>query len=166
MSTGMERIRERMADYLNGRGVRAMAAWPEAGLPVGREPVAVVSLRGCQAESAGMMDYLGEGINEETGLWEEHYGKKLRLTFGLDLYAPEQGDGADLQGAFDALAQALTLGGPQGLAVREFSCGETVFDPGTRMRKRPVQAVCDGFLCACVQSGGAFTDFELRGGLK
>ena len=166
MSGGMAQVRERMAEYLNSRGVKARTAWPESREPLGAEPVAVVSLRGCQAESAGLLDYLGERFNGDTGLWEERYGKKLRLTLGLDLYAPEQGDGADLQRTFDRLACALTLGGPEGLSVREFSCGETVYDTGARMRKRPVQAVCDGFLCATALPGGTFSDFELRGGMK
>ena len=166
MSGGMESIRERMADYLNGQGVPARTAWPERGSPLGAEPVAVVSLRGCQAESAGLLDYLGERLNQDSGLWEELYGKKLQLTLGLDLYAPRRGDGADLQRAFDALAAALTLGGPEGLSVRAFSCGETVYDPGTDMRKRPVQVVCDAMLCAAARPGGVFSDFELRGGLK
>lgn len=166
MSTGLEHIRERMADYLNNSGVNAMAAWPEKSWRPGKNPVAVVSLRGCRAESSGLMDYLGERFNEKTGLWEELYGKKAQLIFGLDLYAPEKGDGADLQAAFDRLAQALTLGSPEGLAIREFSCGETVYDPVSRMRKRPVQAVCDAWLCAAAQPGGTFRDFELRGGLK
>ena len=162
----MGAIRERMADYLKGQGVQAVAAWPEQAGPLGREPVAVVSIRGCQAESAGLLDYLGERFSEESGLWEERYGKQVRLTFGLDLYAPAKGDGAALQRAFDSLAQALTLGGPEGLSVEAFSCGETVYDPGTGMRKRPVQAVCRGFLCAVVRPGGTFRDFELRGGMK
>ena len=166
MSGGMASIRERMADYLNGQGVRARTAWPEHGSPLGAEPVAVVSIRACQARSAGLMDYLGERFNEQTGLWEECCGKKVQLTFGLDLYAPAKGDGGDLQRAFDVLAGALSLGGPEGVSIREFSCGETVYDPGTGMRKRPVQAVCEAMLTATVQSGGVFSDFELRGGMK
>ena len=162
----MGTVRERMADYLNGQAIPARTAWPEHGCPLGKTPVAVVSVRGCQAESAGLLDYLGEQLNEQTGLWEELYGKKVRLTFGLDLYAPAKGDGADLQRAFDALAGALTLGGPEGLSVREFSCGETVYDSGTGMRKRPVQAVCETMLTAAARPGGVFSDFELRGGMK
>ena len=166
MRGGLESVRERMADYLNAHGVNAVTAWPESAAPLGREPVAVVSLRGCKAQSAGLLDYLGEQFNEENGLWEERYGKQVRLTLGLDLYAPAKGDGAALQRAFDELARALTLGGPEGLSVREFSCGETSYDSGTGMRKRPVQTVCDGFLWAAARPGGTFSDFELRGGMK
>ena len=43
----------------------------------------VVSLRGCQAECSGFQDYLGERLNEQTGLWEERYGKKAKLPSAL-----------------------------------------------------------------------------------
>lgn len=166
MSTGLEAIRERMADYLNDQGAEAVTAWPGRDRLRRDRPVVVVPLRSCQAGSAGFQDYLGERYNEETGLWEELYGRKATLTFGLDLYAPAQGDGADLQAAFDVLAEALTRGGPPGLAVQEFSCGETEYDAAARLQKRSAQAVCQAYLCAAAQPGGEFLDFELRGVLK
>lgn len=166
MSVALDAIRERMADYLNAQGVEAVTAWPEQARTRRAGPVAVVSLRACQAGPAGFQDYLGERYNEKTGLWEELYGRKAVLTFGLDLYAPAEGDGADLQAAFDALAAALALGGPEGLTVQEFSCGETAYDGQARLRKRPVQAVCQTYLCTAAQPGEAFLEFELRGGLK
>lgn len=166
MSTGMERIRERMRDHLSEQGVNAVTAWPEGERRELDGPVVVVSLRSCQAGSAGFQNYLGERYNEATGLWEELYGRKARLTFGLDLYAPARGDGADIQEAFDALAAALTGDGPQGLTVKEYSCGETGYDASARLRKRKVEAVCEAWLYAVAQNGEIFTDFELRGGLK
>ena len=93
-------------------------------------------------------------------------GRRTELTFGLDLYAPAETEGEILQTAFDALADALTKGCPQGLSLVEFSCGETVYDREARLLKRPAEAVCQAYLCAAEQPGGIFTDFELRGGIK
>ena len=166
MSTGLENIRERMAGYLTERGVRAVTAWPQGQRQMLEAPVAVVSLRACEAGPAGFQNYLGERYNETTGLWEELYGRKVRLTFGLDLYAPARGDGAELQAAFDTLAAALAGDGPQGLEVLEFSCGETEHDSQARLLKRTAQAVCQAWLYSTPQSGGLFLDFELRGGWK
>lgn len=165
MSAGTEQMCQAMADYLTNHGISAAAAFPqtmrkEAG------PVAVVFLRGCQAESSGFQDYLGERFNEETGLWEELFGKKAKITFGLDLYAGEKGDGQQLQQAFDQLAGALILGGPDGLRVEGFSCGQTEYDGESRRLKRSVQAVCTVYLSAVEHSGGKFVDFELRGVVK
>lgn len=166
MSAGLEHIRQTMADYLNARGVPAVTAWPMEPRQAWEEAVAVVSVRGCKAGPASFQNYLGERFDEDTGRWEERYGKKAQLTFGLDLYAPEKGDGACLQTAFDALAGALVLGGPEGLEVQEFSCGPTARDPVSRRLKRPVEAVCTAWLCAVADAGGAFIDFELRGVVK
>ena len=155
-----------MADYLNGKGVRAITAWPDAPRAEGEEPVVVVSLRGCRVGPAGFQNYLGERFDEASGRWEERYGKRAELTFGLDIYAPEQGGGEGVQKAFDALAGALLLGGPDGMDLREFSCGATVWDAQRRRLRRPVEAVCAAWLCAAADAGGGFVDFELRGVLK
>ena len=71
-----------------------------------------------------------------------------------------------IQEAFDRMAGALLTGGPAGLAVEEFSCGETGYDPESRRLKRPAQAVCTAILYETVRAGGEFVDFELRGVVK
>lgn len=166
MSTGLDTIRERMADYLNAQGVTALTAWPAEERLERKLPAAVVSLRGCQAGPGGFQDYLGERYNESTGLWEELYGRRAELTFGLDLYASPKSSGEELKLAFDKLAAALTRGVPEGLALQSFSCGQTEYDQQARLLKRQVEAVCTAHLCAVAQAGGEFLDFELRGGLK
>ena len=155
-----------MADYLNSRGVPAVTAWPMEARRELKRAVAVVSLRGCGVEPSGLRNYLGDRYDRETGRWEERYGRKARITLGLDLYAPEKGDGATLQAAFDALAEALLLGEPEGLTVEEFSCGQTLRDGESRRLKRPVEAVCTAWLSAVQHLDGGFTDFELRGVAK
>jgi len=166
MSAGLEHIRQVMAGYLNDRGVPAVTAWPRTQRQAREEPVVVVSVRGCKAGPGSFQNYLGERFDEHSGRWEERYGKKAELTFGLDIYAPEQGDGEALQTAFDALAGILILGGPEGLELQQFSCGQTVRDAESRRLKRPVEAVCTAWLCAVTDVGGAFIDFELRGVVK
>ena len=166
MSAGLERICHVVADYLNERGVAAVTAWPAAPRQEREEPVAVVSLRGCRAGHSGFQNYLGDRFDQETGRWEERYGKKAELTFGLDIYAPEKGGGEAVQETFDALAGALLLGGPQGMDLREFSCGQTLWDGERRRLKRPVEAVCTAWLCAVADQGSGFIDFNLRGVVK
>ena len=125
--------------------------------------MAAVALRAIQAEASGFQCYLGERFNRESGQWEELYGKKARLTLGLDLYAlPQAGEGA-LQSALDDLALACTTGGPGGLSFLEFSSGETVYDGAERLLRKPAQAVYAVYLYAAAEPGGAFLDFEIRG---
>ena len=163
MSGGLDKIRERMADYLTRCGVAAVTAWP-ADERLRREgPVAAGTLRACQAGPAGFQSYLGERYNQETEQWEELYGRKVRLTFGLDLYASPQTGEAALQTALDALAQACAGGGPEGLTLQEFSSGETFYDEAGRLLRKPAQAVCTAYLYAVTEPGGLFLDFEIRG---
>ena len=84
----------------------------------------------------------------------------------LDIYAPEKGGGETVQRAFDALAGALILGGPDGMDIQGFSCGQTVWDSERRRLKRPVETVCIAWLCAVSDTGGTFVDFVLRGVVK
>ncbi len=166
MSAGLEKVRQAVADYLNSRGVPAVTAWPGRARQEREEPVVAVSVRGCKAGPAGFQNYLGERYDGETGRWEERYGRRAELTLGLDIYAPEKGDGEAVQAAFDALVGALLLGSLPGLDLQEFSCGQTVWDSENRRLKRPVEAVCTAWLCAVTDGGGAFSDFELRGVVK
>lgn len=166
MSMGLEKIRESMCAFLKGHGLATVVAWPRRE----REPlegaVVCVSLRQCQAGPSGYRDYLGERWNEETREWEELYGRKSRLTFGLDLYAEALDGEGVIQEAFDRLMEAFQEGGPAGMKLAELSCGETGYDPSGRLLCRKVEAVCSAYLYAVTQPGGAFLDFEIRGEVK
>ncbi len=163
MSRELDTVREAVADYLNRLGVPAAVAWPAQERLHREKAVAVVTLRAFQWGPAGFQTYLGERYNQETGQWEELYGHRARLTFGLDLYAPAQAGETALQTALDDLALACAGGGPDGLTFQEFSSGETVYDQDSRLLRKPAQAVCTVCLYAAAQPGGTFLDFEIRG---
>ena len=148
--TELERIREAMTAFLKGEGVAALTAWPGEDLERPGGP-------------GGFQDYLGERYDAGTGHWQELYGKRLQVTFGLDLYAPEGAGAAGMQAAFDALAGALSGGGPPGLRVKEFSRGETSFDQALGLFHCPAEAVCTAYLYAVAEEGGAFLDFVVKG---
>ena len=166
MSVDMARIRETVVRYLQERGVNAAAAWPGEPAVSVEKPVAVVSVQSCRAEAGSFLDYLGERFDPDTGLWQELYGRRAEITFGLDLWAPKGSSGADLQALFEQVSGALATGGPDGLTVRELACDETEYDSRHRLLKRKVRAVCGACLYAAVPAGETFLDFELRGGLK
>ena len=161
----LEHIREEMARYLTERGVNAAVAWSEEERLRLTEPMTVISLRECKTGPGGMLDYLGEVYDDTTGLWEERYGRRVELTFGLDTYAPG-GMQDELQNAGSLLAGALASGSPEGLAVGRFALGETEYDGKARLLKRTAEVVCTGWLCAVKRADETFLDFELRGVLK
>lgn len=162
--TGLDQVREIMADYLRAQGVDAVTAWPETPRRHRSAPVAAVSLRGCSAQAAGFQDYLGERYNEQKKCWEELYGKRMKLTLGLDLYGTK--GGAELARAADDLAEALHKGGPAALRVEEFSMGEAKYETEMGLYRCPAEAVCEAYLYAAAEAGGSFLDFEIRGESK
>lgn len=156
----LDTARERMAGFLQAQGVDAVCAWPDQSRVRPRGAVAAVSLRSCEGGPGGFRDYLGERWNRDTGQWEELYGRRVRLTFGLDLYAVR---GAEAQAAFGRVTGALHRAGPDGLRVRSLSSGELEYVEAWKLFRCPVEAVCEGWLCAAAREDGAFTDFEVRG---
>lgn len=57
-----------------------------------REAGAVVAVGAKQAElaHAGLMNYLGEQYDAESGRTVEVYGRKLKMAASLDVYAPRR----------------------------------------------------------------------------
>lgn len=165
--TGLDQIREAVADYLNQNGVKAVTAWaaqPRDGAGV---PVCAVSLRRCEAVGSAFCDYLGERYNPETASWQALYGKRVEVTLGLDLYAGADAGGEEaIRAAFDALAGALQNGGPEGLRLERLTCGETEFDVEEGRYRCGVEAAGRAFLCAAAEEGELFLDFVLKGEWK
>lgn len=164
--TGLNKLQEQLCRCLNQAGVPAVTAWSGENKARRDAPVAAVSLRGCRGGPGGFQDYLGERYNSDTGRWEELYGKRATLTFGLDLYAGGREGAAQCQSAFDALAQALSDAPPAGLRLESLSRGETVYDEQLGLFRCAVEAVCGAYLYAVADEDGVFADFEVRGESK
>ena len=162
----LERIPGYMADYLSANGVAAEPAWSGRERTALAGPKAVVSVRKCQVGPAGFQDYLGERFDKDSGQWRELYGRKAELTLGLDLYAPEETEGAELERAVFRLARALVRGGPPDVGVKELAWGETERDGKSRLLRRTVRAVCVVRLTGEEEPSAVFSEFEVRGGLK
>lgn len=158
--TGAEELRERLAKYLLENGLEAVTAWGGQGRLRAGHAVAAVSLRASKSGVPGFQDYLGERYDEETGRWVELYGKRVKLTFGLDLYA---GTAREVQDGLDALAEVLGKGGPAGLRPTAFSAGETEYLAEARRYFCPVQAEFEAWSYAETAEDGAFLDFTVRG---
>ena len=60
-------------------------------------------------------------------------------------------------------SEALRRDGPEGLRVAEFSCGETEYDREADLYRCAAEVLCEAYLYAVADEGGAFLDFEVRG---
>ena len=152
-----------VVQFLQQQGLSAMAGWPKGERKRYTEPIVVVQVREMKADSAGFQDYLGEQYDEHTGLWREIYGKRLHITFGLDLYVTERGDSQSLREAAQKLSQAFVLGAPDGMWVEELSSEEIRWDESSRCLKLENSLQCGAWLQAVRGAESEFLDFELRG---
>lgn len=156
----IQALRQQLVRYLTDHGLKAFSAWGESGRMIPGKAVAVVSLRGLKSEGAGLQNYLGETYNASTGQWEERYGRKVELTFGLDLYAATA---EEVQAGVDALREILDGEGPEGLACGNLTVGETGYRQGDRRYYCPAQAVFQVWAVATAGEDGTFLDFTVRG---
>ena len=162
----LEQVRSQLAAFLTEGGVNAMESWPAERRTDRSEPVALVSLLELSCAAAGLLDYLGQRLDEATGQWNELYGRKARLTFALDIVAPVQVGAQACRAAFERTVRLLQSEKPVGLSVRELSAGEVDYDEKEGLLKLRCTLVCDGWLYTAGEEAGTFFDFTLRGDVK
>lgn len=161
--TGLDKVQDCMVQCLKEAGVRGVTAWSGEDRKRHKEAVVAVGLRSCRGEPSGFRDYLGERYNDQAGRWEELYGRRARLAFGLDIYGYGKEGAARCQTVFDRIADALQNAGPMGLTLGELSHGEIRYDEALGLFHCPAEAVCDAYLYAVADEGGTFVDFEVKG---
>ncbi len=153
-------VRGALAAFLKAQGLPAVTAWPPADRGGPGRAVCAVSLRGMEAGAPGFQDYLGERYDEARGAWGELYGKKMKLTLGLDLYAATADQA---QAGLDLLTAALEGELPAGLRLEEFSAGETCWRESERRFLCPAQARFAVWSYVVAGEDGSFLDFEVEG---
>lgn len=165
MSGALEGLRQAVVAQLSQGGLDAVAAMEPEGRRRWAGPVAAVGLDSVTCAPGGFQDYLGSWENEDTGLVEERYARRLELTLRLDLYTPRDGGEGACQQALALAGEILLAGGAGGLDVLELSAQATEFLSQDGRYRLPVRCRCAGWLVARRDSAGVFTDFEVKGRL-
>lgn len=159
-------IRQSLIDYLVGQGIHAIGAWGGGSRLSHGKAVAAVSFKALELAPLGQQNYLGTRFDPETAVTVPVYGRKLSLTFGLDLYAPK-GEPELCLSLFDQMGQALCNGGPEGLVVSGLRCGSLSYDPEASMLACAAELDCQAWCYAVQQEDGTLvTDFIVKGELK
>ena len=157
---GTRELCQALADYLEQQKLSAVTAWGEGRRLRPGKAVAAVSLKGLESGPQGFQDYLGERYDTSTGCWEEQYGKRVKLVFGLDLSGATS---EDVRQGLYALSAALGQGGPAGLRPVAFQAGETAYEPEAKRYVCPAQAEFAAWMVGTSREEGTFLDFEVRG---
>ena len=146
--------------------MEAIASWPEEGRTDANRPVVLVSLEQMSCASAGLQDYLGQRVDEATGQEKELYGRRVQLTFLLDILA-QPGIGAkECRSVFERLLQVLQEESPLGLRVRELTGDEMEYDGKEGLLRLRCHLICAGWLYTTGDEAGSFLDFTLRGDIN
>ncbi len=156
-------VRQGLIDYLTKREIHAIGAWNGDRRLSHGKAVAAVSLKALELAALGQQDYLGCRVDPDTAATVPVYGKRLSLTFGLDLYAPK-GEPELCLALFDQLGQALCGGGPDGLVINGLRCGELRYDTESAMLTCAARLECQAWCYAAENEDGILvTDFIVKG---
>lgn len=132
----------------------------------GGEPFSVGPLGAKQAElaHAGLMNYLGERYDAESGRTVEVYGRKLKMAASLDVYAPRRKGARGCEQTAETVSEALLDGLADGLTLDELSWEKTEWDEEYGMFVRRGTARCTAYFVATADEESAvLTDFILKG---
>ena len=113
---------------------------------------------------AGLMNYLGEQYDAESGRTVEVYGRKLKMAASLDVYAPRRKGARGCEQTAEAVSEALLDGLADGLTLDELSWEKTEWDEEYGMFVRRGTARCTAYFVATADEESAvLTDFILKG---
>ena len=159
----LEELQTELAAWFCERGVDALAAWPQERARAVAGPVVLVWLEKLECGPAGLQDYLGQWLDEESGQWKERYGRRAKLTVVLDVLAGAQAGAQGCRAAFDRAVRVLQTERPAGLRVLELETDEMKYDEEEGLMRLRCRMRCEGWLCADADEADTFLEFELRG---
>lgn len=154
-----------VCDALCEYGVPAvMTAYPSSARERFTSPVATVGLGGGSGVSSGFSEYMGIRFDEVKQTYAEVYGKRLELTLSVGIWSPKDAEygAAACHAIFGDLVAALPAL-PNGIRVRELTCGETRFDRSAGMFRLGAELKLTAFLYAEKTDDAEILDFTLRG---
>lgn len=156
-------VRQGLIQYLTGQGIHAIGAWSGSNRLSHGKAVAAVSLKALEFTPLGQQNYLGTRFDPDTATTVPVYGKKLSLTFSLDLYAPK-GEPELCLSLFDELGQVLCNSGLEGLVINSLRCGEMSYDAEASMLTCAAELECQAWCYAVRNEDGILvTDFIVKG---
>lgn len=159
----LDELQAGLADFLKQRGIPAVASWQPGCRVDGEKPIVLVSLDKLDCGPTAMQDYLGQVLDEETGIWQEMYGRRARMTFLLDVLARPGVGAQECRTVFEQLLRTVQREKPVGLSVLELKGQEPEYDEKEGLLRLRCQLECAGWLYAAGDEAGSFLDFTLRG---
>ena len=88
--TAAGQVRSEIVSRLKAAGLDAAEAYEDERFRERSGSVVAVGAKQAELAHAGLMNYLGERYDAESGRTVEVYGRKLKMAASLDVYAPRR----------------------------------------------------------------------------
>ena len=162
--TSAGQVRTAIVGRLREAQLDAAEAYEDERFRERSEPVIAVGAKQTELEQSGLMNYLGEQYDAESGCMVEVYGRRLKMTVALDVYAPRRRGARGCEQTAEAAAEALLEALPSGLQLDELCWDATEWDEEYGMFVRRGTARCTAYFVAQADEQSAvLTDFILKG---
>ena len=163
MST-LRQVTEQLLLAFRQAGLEAVESFSRKDLSRYTAPVLALSVGKLESGELGMLDYLGEEVDQWGVCIGSVYGLRLEVQLEMEIYAPAQQGAAGCDEAAETVLQVLQQKLPGGIRVQETSWEAAQFDPVTVMFRRKGKALCRAFFTAVAQEEEALLlDFKLKG---
>ena len=97
--TAAGQVRSEIVSRLKAAGLDAAEAYEDERFRERSGSVVAVGAKQAELAHAGLMNYLGERYDAESGRTVEVYGRKLKMAASLDVYAPRRRCSSPSQGS-------------------------------------------------------------------
>ena len=162
--TAAGQVRGEIVGVLRRAGLDAAPAYEEEFFRERSEPVIAVGAKQTELTEAGLMHYLGEQYDAESGRVVEVYGRKLKMAVTLDAYAPRRKGARGCERTAEAASEALLAGRIDGLTPVALDWERTEWDKEYGMFVRRGTAHCTAYFVATADEESAvLTEFILKG---
>ena len=165
--TAVGQVKRAVMAAIAAAGGAAVESYSVERLKCYQTAVTAVGTKETAIDESGAIEYLGEKTDEKTQQPVSVYGRRMRLTLLLEVYAPRELGAAGCETAAETVTQALMTALPEGLKLRELHLGQTEWDKVTGMFRLRASAAYEAyFLCETAEDETVFTDFVLKGTVK
>lgn len=162
--TAAGQVRGEIVSRLRAAGIEAAAAYEEERFRERNGSIVSVGAKQTELTGAGLMHYLGERYDAESGHTLEVYGRRMKMTVALDVYASRRKGARCCEETAEAVAETLLSGAIEGVSLEEMRWEKTEWDREYGMFVRRGTAECTAYFVATADEENAvLTDFILKG---
>ena len=126
--TAVGQVKRAVMAAIAAAGGAAMESYSVEQLKCYQTAVTAVGAKETVIDESGAIEYLGEKTDEKTQQPVSVYGRRMRLTLLLEVYAPRELGAAGCETAAETVTQALMTALPEGLKLRTIQWGKAGWD--------------------------------------